>query len=296
MSQTPTLSVVINTYSGADVLPRAVSSVLSQLDPSIELIVADDGSEVSPDALLAEAFPAASLRVVSHPNAGLSAARNMGARAASSDFVLFLDDDDELMPGALAAVTAMLAPGIGIVSGGVEVIEVGSDAPPWYRYPKDLGPEMDHEVASYLAGSFAIDRKLLFDLGGFDEDLRCNHQRELFLRAVPQCRRAGLSIVSCRTPLLRMYRRPSQHRPRNEPARLQDCLERMLHKHREQLSRNPSELASVLSTAGVAAARNRQYSAARGHFRGAVRVRPSTVANWARLMASCVPPLARRLW
>lgn len=292
----PWLTVVVNTYDGSAVLPRAIRSVLAQDLDGVELVVADDGSPVSPEALLADTFPGVDLMFVTHDNAGLSAARNLGAASASGDHLLFLDDDDELAPGAIEALRALVRPGVGIMSGGVEVREVGSAEPPWHRYPKDLGPEMEHRVASYLAGSFAISRDVLRAVGGFDDELRCNHQRELFLRAVPWCVGNGRSIVSTRSTVLVMHRRAAADRPRNEPARLQGCLERIVDKHRVQLGKNPQELALVLSNAGVAAARNDDLRSARAHLRDAVRVRPSEVRNLARLAAACLPPLARRVW
>ena len=53
MSAKPLLSVVIPTYNYASVLPRAVESVLAQLDESAELIVIDDGSTDDSQQVLA---------------------------------------------------------------------------------------------------------------------------------------------------------------------------------------------------------------------------------------------------
>lgn len=294
-----TLTVVINTYEGRSVLPRAISSVLAQDLTDVEVVVADDGSTYAVDEFVAEQFPAAEIRVVTQPNAGLSAARNLGMRSATSEHVLFLDDDDELLPGALRSLRSLLAPGVAAASGTVEVVPVDSSGvagAPTLRRPPDLGPEMYHEVANYLAGSFVVDRSLLVDLEGFDEQMRCNHQRELFLRLVPLARARGLRIVWTDEPVMRMYRRPAADRPRNDPERLQGCLERMLELHRDQLARNPEELASLQANAAVAAMRNGRADRARALLRAAVRTRPTAVHNWGRLAAAHVPPLARRLW
>jgi glycosyltransferase involved in cell wall biosynthesis len=294
-----TLTVVINTYDGRAVLPRAISSVLAQDLTDVEVVVADDGSPYEVEEFVATQFPDAGIRVVTQPNAGLSAARNLGMRSGHGDWVLFLDDDDELLPGALRALRELLGPGVAVASGTVEVVPVdssGAPGDPSLRPPPDLGPEMHHEVANYLAGSFVVSRSLLSDLGGFDEGMRCNHQRELFLRLVPLARSRGLRIVSTTEPVMRMYRRAAADRPRNDPERLQGCLERMLDKHRDQLARNPVELASLQANAAVAAMRNGHGARARSLLRGAVRTRPTSLQNWGRLAVVHVPPLARRMW
>lgn len=295
----PTLTVVINTFEGRSVLPRALSSVLAQDLTDVEVVVADDGSAYAVDEFVAEQFPGSAIRVVTQPNAGLSAARNLGMRSATGEHVLFLDDDDELLPGALRSLRSLLDHGVAVASGTVEVVPVdtsGVAGAPTLRRPPDLGPEMHHEVANYLAGAFVVDRSLLVDLGGFDEQMRCNHQRELFLRLVPLARARGLRIVWTDEPVMRMYRRAAADRARNDPERLQGCLQRMLDKHRDQLARNPQELASLQANAAVAAMRNGRADRARALLRGAVRTRPTSLRNWGRLAAVHVPPLARRLW
>jgi glycosyltransferase involved in cell wall biosynthesis len=94
----PILSVVISAYNYADVLPRAVGSVLGQATEDIELWVIDDGSSDDTPAVfaaLAERY-GKSFQGVRQDNEGLSRTRNQGVRLARGRFVLFLDADDEL--------------------------------------------------------------------------------------------------------------------------------------------------------------------------------------------------------
>jgi glycosyltransferase involved in cell wall biosynthesis len=62
--------------------------------------VVDDGSEDEPERVATEF---SGVRLIRQGNLGLSAARNTGLRAATSPFVVFLDADDRLEPGALSA-------------------------------------------------------------------------------------------------------------------------------------------------------------------------------------------------
>lgn len=98
------LSIVTPVYEREALLLRTIRSVLPQDDPAWEMIVVDDGSRVSPEPAV-RAFGDERLRFVRHErNRGVSPARNTGVAAARGEFVLFLDSDDELLPGAVATI------------------------------------------------------------------------------------------------------------------------------------------------------------------------------------------------
>ena len=102
----PLLSVIVPTYNYGNMLQRALSSVLSQMDTRSELIVVDDGStDDTPQILAGTSIPQGlSCRFVRQDNAGPAAARNHGLRLSRGRFLLFLDADDEMLPGALNSV------------------------------------------------------------------------------------------------------------------------------------------------------------------------------------------------
>ncbi|WP_460123304.1 glycosyltransferase family 2 protein [Pseudomonas sp. H3_G09] len=106
------ISVVIPAYNYARSLPRAVESVLAQLhEAKADLLVIDDGStDATPEvvqALLAE--HAGRFRAIRQSNGGLSCVRNRGIEEATGQFLVFLDADDEMAPGALAALSQHIA-------------------------------------------------------------------------------------------------------------------------------------------------------------------------------------------
>jgi glycosyltransferase involved in cell wall biosynthesis len=106
----PLVSVVIPAYNYAATLPRAVDSVMPQLNERAELLVIDDGStDATPDVLrtLHERYPGG-FRSIRQDNAGLAAVRNRGIDEARGDYLVFLDADDEMVEGALAELTAHL--------------------------------------------------------------------------------------------------------------------------------------------------------------------------------------------
>jgi len=100
------VSVIIPAFNRKKTIRRAVESVLAQSYKPIELIVVDDGSVDGTAEELSEF--GSRLRVIKQPNAGPSAARNTGIRAATGDLVAFLDSDDAWLPEKLARQISLL--------------------------------------------------------------------------------------------------------------------------------------------------------------------------------------------
>lgn len=124
------ISVVIPCHNYGRFLARALESVAAQDDPDWEAIVVDDGS-TDATASVAEAWRSAypgNIRGLAQPNAGPGAARNRGARAATGDWLLFLDADDRLLPGALARYreAASRHPEASLIVAGAQTIRDGA--------------------------------------------------------------------------------------------------------------------------------------------------------------------------
>ncbi|MGW4450317.1 glycosyltransferase family 2 protein, partial [Streptomyces sp. NPDC004599] len=102
----PRFTVIVPAYKVQAYLPECLDSVLAQSFPDLELIVVDDRS---PDACgaIADEYAARDPRVTAvhlAENQGLGRARNAGMARATGDYLLFLDSDDTLTPGALRAI------------------------------------------------------------------------------------------------------------------------------------------------------------------------------------------------
>lgn len=96
----PKVSVIIPTYNRSEYVTQAIDSVLAQTYTDYEIIVVDDGSADNTKDVLLPYMDC--IRYIYQENAGLSAARNKGIKAAKGDWVAFLDSDDEWLPGKLA--------------------------------------------------------------------------------------------------------------------------------------------------------------------------------------------------
>ncbi|WP_327306468.1 bifunctional glycosyltransferase family 2 protein/CDP-glycerol:glycerophosphate glycerophosphotransferase [Streptomyces sp. NBC_01298] len=106
----PRFSVIVPAYKVQAYLQESLDSVLTQSYPDLELIVVDDASPDACGSIIddcAARDPRVTAVHLAH-NLGLGPARNAGLSRATGDYVLFLDGDDTLAPGALQAVTDRL--------------------------------------------------------------------------------------------------------------------------------------------------------------------------------------------
>jgi glycosyltransferase involved in cell wall biosynthesis len=99
------ISVVIPTYNCAHFLGQSLDSVLRQTRPADEIILVDDGSADNTEALVRTRYP--EITYLRQENAGASAARNAGIRAAKGDLIAFGDADDLWHPQRLEIQAAL---------------------------------------------------------------------------------------------------------------------------------------------------------------------------------------------
>lgn len=188
----PLVSILIPCYNSARWLEATLLSALAQTHPRCEIIVVDDGSTDNSVAV-AEYFTDRGVRLLRQPNAGSSAARNTALRAASGDFIQFLDADDLLTPDKISAQVALLA---GIPSGAVATCR-------WGRFTTD--PTAATFIDDVVFRSFApidflllhtaearmmhpaawlVPRAIADRAGPWDESLSLNDDGEYFARVV----------------------------------------------------------------------------------------------------------------
>lgn len=115
------VSVIIPVYNGAEFLEACIRSVMEQTYGNLEIIVIDDGSKDASYAI-AERLSAqdSRIRLARQENAGVSAARNRGLSMVTGRFVLLVDCDDLVPPGAVEALVRAAAEGADLVVGSHE--------------------------------------------------------------------------------------------------------------------------------------------------------------------------------
>jgi len=162
----PFFTVILCTYQRADLIERALLSLLAQTEEDWEAVIVDDGSTDGTEHIIqryGQADPR--FRYVSKDHDGSARARNRGIDEARGLFVTFLDSDDAYKPDHLSTRRGMLLayPTVQFLHGGVEVV-----GQPWV-IDKDNPTVKIHVNDCVVGGTFVIRRTLFAEIGRFDE-------------------------------------------------------------------------------------------------------------------------------
>ncbi|MCH7227667.1 glycosyltransferase [Haloferula sp. A504] len=169
----PSFSVIVCCRDGRDRIGACLRSLESLRGPAAEIIVVDDGSGDGTADFVEREFP--DVRLIRLEAAGLSAARNAGAGAATGEVVAFTDDDCEADPDWLVELARVFGEGWDAVG--------GPNLPP---APRDLAGAvvtaapgaashvmLDDREAEHVPGcNIAVRRSAYFQVGGFDPAFR----------------------------------------------------------------------------------------------------------------------------
>lgn len=199
----PLVSVIIPTYNRADLVLRAVRTVLVQTEPDLELLIVDDGStDDTPTVLASITDPR--VRVLPSRHVGLSRARNMAIAASSGTWIAFLDDDNEWhrsyleqQLGAAAAMPEAVAVYCPAQPFDDDTGRYGEQQP-WHTVVGDLFEPMMRRGYPRVSATM-VRRTKLVEVGGFPPDLESAADCELFLRlAAPATERSPGSTSTTR--------------------------------------------------------------------------------------------------
>jgi glycosyltransferase involved in cell wall biosynthesis len=208
----PDVSVVIATRNRRDLLAEAIQSVRVQKNVSFEIIVVDDASEDGTWEFLSGQSDVRSFR--QEVRAERSRARNRGLENALGRYVMFLDDDDLLMPNALAILARAL-------DRNPSAIASAGARRDWFVHEKWVRRDSHPRIArtrdmfdAFVFGWSAISGQNLYrtravrEVGGYDNDISYTEDRDLWLRI------ARLGPVVLRPEIVMTYRIPQvQDRP-----------------------------------------------------------------------------------
>lgn len=195
-SQEVALTIIIPTRDRPKLLAAAVQSVLLNMPNNTELLVVDDRSVIPAAGSIPEFAPR--LRVtVSQAKPGAAGARNWGVAHALGQRILFLDDDDLMIPGYPDWVLQQKAD-----YGFAPILSFrGMAAPDMSAFPGGQGsPVADvrpfrHQMAGLGCG-FWIERKVFLATGGICEDIPVNEDTEFSIRLL----KAGLQGLRAPAP------------------------------------------------------------------------------------------------
>ena len=98
----PVISLIIPVYNGGETLSACIDSILTQPFRNYEILLINDGStDNSAEICNSYLSKDKRIKVIHKSNGGVSSARNYGLDASTGKYVVFLDSDDSVLPGAL---------------------------------------------------------------------------------------------------------------------------------------------------------------------------------------------------
>ncbi|BAN36768.1 glycosyltransferase [Sulfuricella denitrificans skB26] len=209
---TPSFSVIIPAYNSETTLARAIDSVLAQTYPAQEIIVVDDGSADGTAEVVARYGD--KLCYMRQDNAGVSSARNHGARIASGDWLAFLDADDWYYPDRLRLHAEWIREdaALDFLTGDYEYRDDAGKLLGTSMSQHDSGRMMiakaannaravmdqGHEIQAYAADHFgdthtlSVPRGIFLDLGGYPLGYKVCEDVHFLTRLISRSQRIGV--------------------------------------------------------------------------------------------------------
>lgn len=207
MSNAPLVSVIIPAYKAANFVAKAVDSILAQDHGPMEIIVVDDCSPDDIAGALESYTSAGRVRLIRQErNQGVAVARNTGIRAATGEYLAFLDADDLWLPHHISGALAVLQrhPEVDVVLQNFDIrdMETNESHGTWFDMRQDVMSilgctqvepgchRIDKDfIAALMAGCFihvqaTVSRRHVFERAMFDERMRSSEDLDWAMRSV----------------------------------------------------------------------------------------------------------------
>jgi GT2 family glycosyltransferase len=165
-----TVSIIVPAHNNARELRQCLGALVAQASAETEIIVVDDASQ-DDCAAVAGTFGARVFRLPAQR--GPAAARNVGAREAQGEILLFVDADVVASPGAVARVRRAFEdrPDVSAVFGSYDDQPRAEGLVSQYRnlLHHFVHQNASTEASTFWAGCGAVRRTAFLEVGGFDE-------------------------------------------------------------------------------------------------------------------------------
>lgn len=196
---TPLVSIIIPVYNKAAFIGETLESALRQTYPHVELILVNDGSTDGSSEKLktySKQFPDR-IKLIDSPNRGVSAATNLGIKAAKGEYIQFLDADDCLSPDKIERQVSLLQGKSSALMASCEWVMfrdyIGKEIHVPYGVFDDFPSGLvwllrawNHQEMMQPA-SWLTHRELILKAGPWNESLCINQDGEFFCRVLLQC-------------------------------------------------------------------------------------------------------------
>jgi len=181
----PVVSVIVPCFNHGQFLREALASIGTPVVHT-EIVVVDDGSTDDTPDVVATFDTSNEFRGIRQPNGGLAAARNRGLKESRGKYVVFLDADDRLLPGAIDVAASCLEahPECAFVFGRCRMIDRDGTVLPTPAQPRiirDHYRELLRRNYIWMPAMVMFRRDALERIGGFNGHVNASADYEMYL-------------------------------------------------------------------------------------------------------------------
>lgn len=194
MPDEQTISVVMPTFNAAGYVREAVDSVFAQCGAGLELVVQDGGSQDETLSILQQ-LDDPRISVDSRPDGGLGEALNRGVARSTGQWLVWLNADDLLMPGAVESVAGHLAGSADIICGDFAQINADGERRKLYISSPLERRRLFRRGVYVFMGATLVRREVFDRIGGYAEDLHYCADWDFCVRAAGAGR--SIHVPSC---------------------------------------------------------------------------------------------------
>lgn len=178
--ESPLVSAIITTHNRADLLPRALKSVIAQTYSPLEIIVVDDASTDNTEEVIRDFQKDHDIRYIKNKTSqGPARTRNIGIEAASGKFIAGLDDDDKWHRERIAEMVSAYSDDYSFVTSDTIMKFPNGEA----RWRKKKVIDLSTLLYTNQVGNqILVRRDRILDVGGFDTEMTSVEDYDLWVR------------------------------------------------------------------------------------------------------------------
>jgi glycosyltransferase involved in cell wall biosynthesis len=274
----PKVSIIIPTLNR----PKALIELLKRISRIIdneEIIVVDDSSK-SQERQIKELISNQIVYINRGEKLGVSSARNVGAKMAKGEYLLFLDDDDDFLEDWINDFKSKTSSNTDLIY--CDMITISPTG------TKSVIKNFGKNRSTVIPGSWMIKKSLYLNVGGFDERLKFGENTELFFRI--DRKHPTVSFIQKSNFIYK----PSIDGGSKSLKNAIDSNLIVLEKHGDLLSNHIKHL--YHQVIGVNFIRFRKFREAQYHLWIAYKLKPRKISTLIRFLISILPFLAKSIY
>jgi len=270
----PKVTVIIPTCNRAEFLRSAIASVLHQTFQDFEIVIIDDASRDHTSEVVTN-FKDTRIKLIHHQvSKGAAEARNTGILNSNSEYIAFLDDDDEWLPDKLQTQVDFLEnspPEVGGVCAYRLTIDRVSGR---LLHVRRSETPLDISTMNFITTSSLLLRRRCFEeFGLFDKDIPAGSDYDMWLRI---SKKFSFEIIE--KPLIRYYIHENSI-TFNYEKKIRG-LEILFQKYDNLFRLKPRIYSRRYRTLGIHCCYNGEPHKGRKAFKKAIRMDPFEVRNY----------------